>query len=45
MELWEVAKHLGVTGGPANDKIINDLRDMEDRDQKEAVKLGNIGLT
>ena len=45
MELWKVAKKLGVTGGPAQGKIIDNIRAMEERDKKEAERLGNRSST
>lgn len=40
--IWEIANNLGVTEIEEQGRIVEKLMQMEDRDKKEAEKVGNI---
>ena len=41
--IWNLAKHIGVTGGDDHHLAIDKIKEMEDRDVKEAERLGISG--
>ena len=41
INIWNMAKQLGATGGDAQHIIIEKLKKMEKRDKKEAERLGD----
>ena len=43
--IWNMAKQLGETGGSEQGEIIDKIRAMEERDKKEAERLGNRSST